>query len=105
MRQVQQLGWAAQRNLDLQEGWEMTEEHLQHSGINVDGVVNQIRRRLEHVRGTAVLSGIDAQFISCLRLRCTVAPTFPPVIQSLFSRRFIFRYLREREVVVICFAK
>ncbi|CAN0024749.1 unnamed protein product [Scytosiphon promiscuus] len=46
--QVQQLGWAAQRDLDLEEGWKLTEEHLQHSGIDVDGVVNQIRRRLEH---------------------------------------------------------
>ncbi|CAM9117146.1 unnamed protein product [Ectocarpus sp. 8 AP-2014] len=48
VRQVQQLGWATQRNLDLKEGWELTQAHLQHSGINVDGVVNQIRRRLEH---------------------------------------------------------
>ncbi|CAM9180188.1 unnamed protein product, partial [Hapterophycus canaliculatus] len=46
--QMQQLGWAAQRNLDLEEGWKLTEEHLQHSGINVGGVVNQIRRGLEH---------------------------------------------------------
>lgn len=49
-RQVHQLGWAAQRNLDIQEGWELTEEYLQHSGINVEGVINQIRGRLDHVR-------------------------------------------------------
>eukprot|EP00903_Cladosiphon_okamuranus_P022872 g21064.t1 len=47
-RQVQQLGWAAQRNHDVQEGWELTEEYLQHSGINVEGVINQIRGRLDH---------------------------------------------------------
>lgn len=50
-RQVQQLGWAAQRNLDIQEGWELTEEYLEHSGINVEGAINQIRGRLDHVRG------------------------------------------------------
>ena len=53
-RQVQQLGWAAQRNLDVQEGWELTEEYLEHSGINVEGVINQIRGRLDHVRSAAV---------------------------------------------------
>lgn len=53
-RQVQQLGWAAQRTLDIQEGWELTREYLQHARINVEGVVNQIRGRLDHVRGHSV---------------------------------------------------
>lgn len=63
MLQVQQLGWAAQRNLDLEEGWKLTEEHLQHSGINVDGVVHQIRRRLEHVS-----QGCTGYHPQCLQL-------------------------------------
>lgn len=48
-RHVQQLGWATERDLDLAEDWQLTQEHLQHTGINADGVVNQIRRQLDHV--------------------------------------------------------
>ncbi|CAM9094825.1 unnamed protein product [Laminaria digitata] len=47
-RHVQQLGWATQRDLDLEEDWQLTQDHLQHTGINADGVINQIRRRLDH---------------------------------------------------------
>lgn len=62
-REVQQLRWAAKRNIDLQEGWDLTHEHLQHSGINVDGVINQIRARLDQVRGIAVFPGVVANFL------------------------------------------
>lgn len=82
MRQVQQLGWAAQRNLDLQEGWEMTQEHLQHSGINVDGVVKQIRRRLEHVRGTAVLPVSMRRFVIASQSRDGHASSIPFICKA-----------------------
>ena len=54
-RHVQQLGWATQRDLDLEEDWQLTQDHLQHTGINADGVINQIRRRLDHVGGATML--------------------------------------------------
>lgn len=52
---VQELGWAAQRKLDPQEEWQLIHQHLEDTGINVDGVTNQIRRRLEHVRQVLAL--------------------------------------------------
>ena len=57
VRHVQQLGWATQRDLDLEEDWQLTQDHLQHTGINADGVINQIQRRLDHV-GVAMIRGI-----------------------------------------------
>lgn len=56
MLHVQELGWAAQRKLDPQEDWQLIHQHLEETGINVDGVTNQIRRRLEHVRENIVVS-------------------------------------------------
>lgn len=47
---VQQLGWAAQRNLDSEEEWQLIRQLMQDAGINVDGVVNQIIDRLDQVR-------------------------------------------------------
>lgn len=47
---VQQLGWAAQRDLNLEEEWQLIRHLMQDAGINVDGVVNQIVDQLDHVR-------------------------------------------------------
>lgn len=46
---VQQLGWAAQRNLDEAEDWELIQQSLEDAGMDEDGVFNQIRCRLDHV--------------------------------------------------------
>ncbi|CAM9264609.1 unnamed protein product [Sphacelaria rigidula] len=45
---VQQLGWAAQRDLNLEEEWQLIRHLMQDAGINVDGVVNQIVDQLDH---------------------------------------------------------
>lgn len=47
---VQVLGWAAQRRLDPDEDWQLILQHLDDASINADGVIDQIRSRLDYVR-------------------------------------------------------
>lgn len=65
---VQQLGWAAQRNLDSEQEWQLIRQIMQDAGINVDGVVNQIIDRLDQVR-----LGVERYFMD-LRVYRLFAP-------------------------------
>lgn len=47
---VQGLGWVAQRRLDPDEDWQLILQHLDDASINADGVIHQIRSRLDYVR-------------------------------------------------------
>lgn len=46
---VQALGWAAQRELDLEDEWHHIHQSLTEADVNVAGVVNQVRSRFHEV--------------------------------------------------------
>lgn len=80
-RHVQQLGWATQRDLDLEEDWQLTQDHLQHTGINADGVINQIRQSLDHV-GAAMILVIAFTNSRSSRRSCTVCPPCGALVRA-----------------------
>lgn len=49
--QVQQLEWAMQQAVDIDDEWAMIRESLDDAGINADGVIGQITSRVNYVSG------------------------------------------------------